>query len=149
MKNMKKLTVLLLCLSLISCYFGQNESSGEIIKNFHLASWDENTWISYTKNSDSIFETEKIVVGHNVFAVGNNEDFIIGMQHPCENKEKHFMDYDNLKPNEKIINYFIIDTRNNVSKLINFKNEKDFIIAKNRLRIPKNLKYEFYNKNLE
>ena len=146
---MKKLTILLLCLCLTSCYFGQNESSGEIIKNFHLARWDENTWISYTEDNDSIFEDEKIVVGHNVFAIGNNENFIIGKQHPCENKNKHFIDYDSLKPNRKVINYFIIDNRNNTYRLYNFSNEKDFNIEKTRLGIPKSLPYQFYDENLE
>lgn len=146
---MKKLTILLLCLFLTSCYFGQNESSDEIIKNFHLARWDENTWISYTEDNDSIFEDEKIVVGHNVFAIGNNENFIIGKQHPCENKNKHFIDYDSLKPNRKVINYFIIDNRNDTYKLYNFSTEKDFNIEKTRLGIPKSLPYQFYDKNLE
>ena len=146
---MKKLTVLLFCLFLTSCYFGQNESSNEIIKDFHLARWDENTWISYTEDSDSIFEPEKIVVGHNVFAVGNNEEFIIGEQHPCENKEAHFIDNDSLKPNRKVINYFIIDTQRNDYRFHSFNNENDFNIEKTRLGIPKSLQYKFYDKNME
>lgn len=146
---MKKLTILSLCLCLTSCYFGQNESSNEIIKNFHLARWDENTWISFTEDNDSIFEDENIVVGHNVFAIGNDENFIIGKQHPCENKSKHFTDYDSLKPNKKVINYFIIDARNDNYRLHNFSNERDFIIEKTRLGIPKSLPYKFYDKNLE
>jgi len=140
---MKKLTILILCFCLTSCHFGQNESSDEIIKDFHLARWDENSWISYTKNSDSIFEVKNIVVGHNVFGVENNEDFIIGKQHPCENKGKHFIDNDNLKPNLNGINYFIIDTRNKNYKLLTFSNEKDFKIEKTRLGIPENLTNQF------
>lgn len=146
---MKQIFILLLCICLTSCYFGQNESSNEIIKDFHLARWDENTWISYTEDNDSIFEDEKIIVGHTVFAVGNNDNFIIGKQHPCENKNKHFIDYDSLTPNRKVINYFIIDSRVASYRLYNFSNEKDFIFKKKRLGIPESLSYQFYDKNLE
>lgn len=119
------------------------------MKDFYLAKWDENTWISYAKDGDSIYETEKIVIGHNVFAVGNHDDFIIGKQHPCENKEAHFMDYDSLKPNRAITNYFIIDTRNDNYRLHSFDNEKDFNNERTRFGIPKSLPYQFYDKNLE
>ena len=57
---MKKLTILLFCFCLTTCYFGQNESYEEIVKNFYLAKWDENTWISYTKDDNNFFDTEKI-----------------------------------------------------------------------------------------
>jgi acetyltransferase-like isoleucine patch superfamily enzyme len=146
---MKKLTILLFCFCLTSCYFGQNESCEEIVKNFYLAKWDENTWISYSKDDNNIFDTEKIIIGHNVFAVGNNEDFIVGKQHPCANKDAHFMDYDSLKPNRAITNYFIIDTRNDNFKLHSFNNENDFDNWKNRLGIPKSLPYHFYDMDLE
>lgn len=145
----KKIFGVLICFCISSCYFGANESSEEIINNFYLAKWDENTWISYSEKGDSIFEPEKIIIGHNVYAVGSFDDFIIAKQHPCENKEKHFMDYDSLKPIKKITNYIIIDTRNNGYKLYRFNNEKDFNIERTRFGITKSLEYQFYNKELE
>ncbi|GAA4049201.1 DUF3997 domain-containing protein [Flavobacterium chungnamense] len=146
---MKKLFYLSFCLCLISCYFGTNESTNEIKKGFYIAKWDENTWIACSKNGDSIYEPEKIVIGHNVFAVGHNEDFIIGKQHPCKNNEAHFMDYDSLKPNRKVTNFFIIDYRNDNYKMYSFNNERDFTIEKTRLGIPQNLSFQFYDKELE
>ena len=106
---MKKIFGILLCFYLTSCFFGANESSKKIIKDFYLVAWDERDWIAYSKDDSSIFDIEKIIISHDVIAVGNNDDFIIGKQHPCENKEKHFMDFDSLKPNKAIINYFIIE----------------------------------------
>jgi hypothetical protein len=146
---MRKLIGLFFILFLTSCYFGANESESEIIKGFYLAKWDENTWIAYSKTGDSIYEPEKIIIGHNVFAVGNNEDFIIGKQHPCENNEAHFIDYDSLKPNRKITNFFIIDARNDIYKMHSFNKEKDFENEKARLGVPHSLAYKFYAKELE
>ena len=145
---MKVLFGLFICFCLSGCYFGANESGGEIINHFYLARWDENTWIAYSKNDDSIYEPNKIVIGHNVFAVGNNDDFIIVKQHPCENEDMHFMDYDSLQPNRAITNYFIIDTRNNY-KLHSFDNERDFNNQRIIFGIPKSLPYQFYDKELE
>ena len=146
---MKKILGLFISLFLTSCYFGANESDSEITKGFYLAKWDDNTWIAYSKTGDSIFEPKKIIIGHNVFAVGNNDDFIIGKQHPCENKEAHFTDYDSLRPNRKITNFFIIDARNHTSKIHLFNKEKDFNIEKARLGVPQSLAYKFYAKELE
>ena len=146
---MKKFFGLFFSLCLISCYFGANESNSEIMKGFYLAHWDKNTWIAYSKSSDSLYKPEKIIIGHNVFAVGNNEDFIIVKQHPCENEEAHFMDYDSLKPNRKITNFFIIDTRNRAYKVKRFDNEEDFEYEKYRLGIQKSLAYKFYDKEFE
>ena len=137
------------CFSLTSCYFGANESGEEIINDFYLARWDQNTWISYSKDSDSIFEPKKIVIGHNVFAVGNNNDFIVAKQHPCENMKSHFMDYDSLKPNRTITNYIIIDTRNHGYKLHSYSSEKEFNNQRIQFGIPKSLPYQFYDKELE
>lgn len=146
---MKKLFGILLCFYLTSCLFGANESSKKIIKDFYLAAWDERDWIAYSTDGNSIFENEKIIIGHDVFAVGNNDDFIIGKQHPCENKEKHFMDFDSLKPNKAIINYFIIDTRNNSYELKSFDNESDFYKERKRLGISENLAYKFHDTRIE
>lgn len=146
---MKKLFGLFFCFCLTGCYFGANESGEQIIKDFYLARWDENTWIAFSKDDDSIYEPEKIIIGHNVFAVGNNDDFIIVKQHPCENKEIHFMDFDSLKPNRAITNYFILDTRNDGCKLYRFNNEKDFNNERIRFGISKSLPYQFYDKELE
>lgn len=146
---MKKLLGLFLSLCLTSCYFGANELSNKITKDFYLAKWDENTWIAHSKDGDSIYEPEKIIIGHNVFAVGNNNDFIIGKQHPCQNKEAHFMDFDSIIPNRKITTFFIIDTRNDTYKIHRFDKENDFDNEKTRLGIPKSLPYQFYDKELE
>ncbi|MBE0391150.1 DUF3997 domain-containing protein [Flavobacterium sp. PL002] len=146
---MKKFSILVICLFLTSCRFGQNESCVEIEKNFYLVKWDDNSWISYTKDDDSIFNTENIVIGHNVFAVGNNKDFIVGKQHPCKNKEEHFIDFDSLIPNKEITNFFIIDIRNDDFKVHSFNNENDFDNCKNHFGIPKSLPYKFYDKYLE
>lgn len=119
------------------------------MKDFHLVGWDERDWIAYSKDNDSIYETEKIIIAHDVIAVGNNDDFIIVKQHPCENKDKHFMDYDSLKPNSQITNYFIIDIRNDGHKLHRFDNIKDFNNERNRLGIPKSLTFTLNDNEIE
>jgi len=123
---MKPYFILFVCMFLTGCYFGANESGEEIMKGFYLAKWDENTWIAYSKNGGQIFDDEKIVISHNVFEVGNNDNFIIAKHHPCKNESLHYMDYDNLKPDEKMVNYLIIDTRNDDYKLYRFNSEKEF-----------------------
>jgi len=109
---MRVSTAILFCFFLSSCYFGGNESSKEIINDCYLARWDSNTWISYSKDGKGVWDTENIIVGHNVFAVGDFGGFIIAKQHPCENQAPHIQDYDSLKPDLTITNYVIIDTRN-------------------------------------
>lgn len=137
------------CSCLTSCYFGANESGSKIMKDFYLVGWDDRDWIAYSSEDVDIYATEKIIIGHDVFAVGNNEDFIIVKQHPCENKDLHFMDFDSLKPNISITNYFIIDTRNDGYKLHQFDNEKDFNTAKTQFGIPKSLTYKFNDNKIE
>jgi len=146
---MKKLFGLLLIFCLTSCYFGANESESKIMKDFYLASWDKTTWIAYSKDSDSILEPKKIIICHDVFAVGNNNDFIIAKQHPCENADRHYMDYDSFKPNKVITNYYIIDTRNDRYKLHCYDNERDFNEERIRFGIPKSMSFKFYDKELE
>jgi hypothetical protein len=147
--SIKKIFGLLFCVFLTGCYFGANESKQQIIKDFYLVSWDERDWIAYSADDKSIYVDEKIVIGHDVFAVGNNDDFIIVKQHPCENKELHFMDYDSLKPNKAITNYYIIDTRTENYKIHRFNNALDFNEGRTRLGIPKSLPYKFYDKLIE
>lgn len=120
-----------------------------IMKDFYLVGWDERDWIAYSTSDDSIYETEKIIIGHDVFAVGNNNDFIIVKQHPCENKDSHFMDYGSLKPNKAVIHYSIIDTRDDGYKLHRFDNEKDFDNGRSRLGVPKSLIYKFKDNEIE
>lgn len=146
---MKKIFGLLFCIYLTSCLFGANGSSKKIMKEFYLASWDEKDWIVYSKDGKDIFEDRNIVIGHDIFAIGDNDDFIIGKQYPCENKHKHYMDFDSLKPNRSIINYFIIDTRNDSYKLKNFDNEIDFYNERAKLGIPENLNYKFIDMRIE
>lgn len=144
-----KIYGLIFCIFLTSCYFGANESKVQIIKNFYLVSWDERDWIAYNTDDKSIYVDEKIVIGHDVFAIGNNDDFIIVKQHPCENKELHFMDYDSLKPNKAITNYYIIDIRAKNYKIHCFYNSLDFNKGRSRLGVPNSLRYKFYDNVIE
>ena len=59
------------------------------------------------------------------------------------------MDFDSLKPNKEIINYFIIDTRNNIYELKSFDNESDYFKERKRLGISENLDYKFFDNRIE
>ena len=123
---MKLSITLFLCFFLTSCYFGSNESGREIINDCYLARWDNDTWISYSKDGDAIWDADNIIVGHNIFAVGDNDDFIIAKQHPCKNTLPHIQDYDSLSPDRNVTNYYIIDTRNDSYVVHRYNNKKDF-----------------------
>lgn len=147
---MKKLFALLLLISFTSCYFGANESGGKITSNFYLIGWDEKDWQIVHSLDSEIYKPEKIIIGHDVFAVGHNKDFIIAKQHPCEGLEPHLIDLDSLKPNKTITNYYIIEVlKGEKYRLHKFNSEKEF--KKNRvvLGVPKDLTYKFYDKELE
>jgi len=137
------------CIS--SCYFGANDSGVEIMNDFYLARWDENAWISYSKDRDDIWNPQNIIIGHNVFAVGNNDDFIIAKQHPCKKKHAHFQDLsdDSTKPDRTITRYLIIDTRNDSYIIHSYNTESEFDRAKMKFEIDKKLPYKFYAKEIE
>ncbi|MEL0456806.1 hypothetical protein WJN01_11235 [Flavobacteriaceae bacterium SZ-1-7] len=148
---MKKTSLILVLMTLTSCYFSTNESGGKIIDNFYLIGWDERDWqIVYSLNN-KIYEPEKIIIQHDVFAVGHEKDFIIAKQHPCANTSPHLVDFDSLKPNIKITNYYIIKIMQgeNNYQLHKYKNEKDFIKGRMNLGVPENLEYKFYDEKLE
>jgi len=90
-----------------------------------------------------------MVVRHNVFAVGDYDDFIIAKQHPCKNNVPHIQDYDSLKPDKTITNYFIIDTRNHGYIVHRYENENDYNRARNLFGIPKDLPYKFYAEEID
>lgn len=146
---MKTSIALLFCFFLTGCFFGANESGSEIINDCYLARWDSDTWISYSKDGDGIWDVENIIIGHNVFAVGDHDDFIIAKQHPCKNNLPHIQDYNNLMPDRTLTNYFIIDARNDSYLVHQYNNEKDFIEAKTQFGIPKNLPYKFYAEEID
>ncbi|WP_209023998.1 DUF3997 domain-containing protein [Saonia flava] len=146
---MKVSIALLSCFFLTSCYFGANESGGEIVNNVYSARWDDDSWISYSKNGDGIWDSENIIVSHHVFAIGDYDDFIIAKQHPCKNKQPHTTDFDDLKPDRDITIYIIIDTRNDSYVVHRYQNENDFNEAKTQFGIPVNLTYKFYAKEID
>ena len=139
------------CLSFIltSCYFGMNEAGEEIVNNCYLVRWDSDTWISYSKSGDGIWDTENMIVGHNVFTLGDYDDFIFGMQHPCENKLPHVQDYDSLRPDRNVTNYFIIDSREDSCIVHIYHNEITFNDARTLFGIPSNLPYKFYASEID
>ncbi|WP_053991556.1 DUF3997 domain-containing protein [Mangrovimonas sp. TPBH4] len=147
----KIVSLFLILITLTSCYFGANESGGKITDDFYLIGWDQRDWhIVYSLN-DKIYEPEKIIVQHDVFAIGNNKDFIIAKQHPCANTLPHLIDFDSLKPNKTVTNYYIIKIMegNNNYELHKFGNENDFIKGRTNLGVPENLGYRFIDKNLK
>jgi len=146
---MKKSIALFFSFFLTSCYFGMNESGGEIINDFYRASWDSDSWLSYSKDGSGIWDVDNIIISHNVFAVGDIDDFIIAKQHPCTNTPPHIQDYDNRRPDRTVTNYYIIDTRNDSYVVHSYKNEKDFNGARTIFKIPKNLPYKFYDKEID
>jgi hypothetical protein len=149
---MRKILIILFSTSLTSCYFGANESGGKITKNFHLIGWDEKDWqIVYNATDNDIYNPEKIIIRHDVFAVGHNDDFIIAKQHPCENTESHLIDFDSLRANKNITNFYIIEilNGNNNYQIHKYKNELEFKKGRIELRVSKDLEYKFYDKELE
>lgn len=150
---MKKILIIIFITSLTSCYFGANESGGKITQNFHLIGWDEKDWqIVYSKTNKDIYNPEKIIIQHDVFAVGHNDNFIIAKQHPCRNTEPHLIDFDSLSANKIITNYYIIDIHNknsNKYQIHQYKNELEFKKGRIALGVPKDLNYKFYDKDLE
>lgn len=148
---MKSLSTMLLLIGLASCYFGANESGGHIIHNFHLIGWDERNWqIVYSRNGD-IYDPEKIVIRHDVFAVGHNDNFIVAKQHPCQNVEPHLMHTDTLKPDRGKTNYYIIDIRkkDEMYQLYQFNNEEEYNEKRIALGVPRDLTFRFYDTKLE
>ncbi|OMP32854.1 DUF3997 domain-containing protein [Mangrovimonas sp. DI 80] len=149
---MRKITSqLLILITLTSCYFGANESGVHIIDDFYLIGWDQKDWQIVYSLDNKIYDPEKIIVQHDVFAVGNNKDFIIAKQHPCENTSPHLIDFDNPKPNKTVTNYYIIKIMkgDNNYQIHKFKNENDFRKGKINLGVPNNLEYTFYDEKLE
>jgi hypothetical protein len=146
---MKVLFSLIVFFCLTGCYFGANESGEEIVNNCYLARWDYDAWISYSKDGDDIWDPDKIIVSHNVFAVADHDDFIVAKQHPCGNKLPHIQDYDSLTPDRTITNYIIIDTRHDTYVVHSYDNEKDYNEAKILFDIPKDLTYKFHAKEID
>ena len=147
---MRKILILLFLTSFTSCYFGANESGGKITNNFHLIGWDNEDWqIVYSETNNDIYNPEKIIIQHDVFAVGHNDNFIIVKQHPCENTEPHLIDFDSLRVNKNITNFYIIDIQNNHYQIHKYKNELKFKKGRIELGVPKDLEYKFYDKDLE
>lgn len=139
----------LICLS--SCYFGANESGGHIIQDFYLIGWDERDWqIVYSPNGE-IYDPEKIIIRHDVFAVGHNDDFIVAKQHPCQSVEPHLVHTDTLKPDKEITNYYIIDIRKgeDAYQVYQFNNEGAYNDKRITLGVPKDLTFTFNDEKLE
>lgn len=146
---MKKILTLLFITSLTSCYFGSNESGKKITKNFYLIGWDENDWQIVHSLNNEINKPEKIIIKHDVFAVGHNKDFIIVKQHPCENSEPHLIDFESLEANKNITNYYIIEILENSYQIHNYVNLNEFKKGRLELGVPDNLDYNVYDKTLE
>lgn len=148
---MRKLSLLLILMTFISCYFGANESGGKITDDFYLIGWDEKDWQIVYSLDNKIYDPEKIIIQHDVFAVGHNKDFIIAKQHPCADNSPHLIDFDSLKPNKNITNHYIIKISKgeNNYQIHKFGNEKDFINGKKSLGVPKTLEFKFYDEKLE
>ncbi len=136
---------------LTGCYFGANESGGRIIDNFHLIGWDERDWQIVYSEDNKIYHPEKIIIGHDVFAVGNNDDFIIVKQHPCDNPVPHLADFDTLRPDKEVTNYYIIDIRHGSQsyKLHKFADQEEFDEERRKLGVPMELTYKFYDAKLD
>ncbi len=147
---MKKIILLLIFIIFSSCFFGSNENSQKIIRDFYIISWDESFWqISRSKKSNE-FEPNNIIIKHDVFGVGHNKNFIIAIQHPCENNQPHLNDYlDDFKVNKNITNYFIIELLKDEEYKINkFRSKIEYLKARIKLGVPKELKYKFYKENI-
>ena len=143
------MTILLVWMT--SCYFGANESGERIIRDFYLIGWDEKDWQIVYSEDNNYHDERKIIIRHDVFAVGHNDNFIIVKQHPCSNSERHLVDYDSHRPNKEVTNYYIIDIRKNVNPyaLHKFPNEKTFEEGRRLLGVEDDLTYKFYDSKLE
>ncbi|MFD0862545.1 hypothetical protein ACFQ1M_10035 [Sungkyunkwania multivorans] len=148
---MKKAILILVLITFSSCYFGANEYSGKITRDFYLIAWDEKFWQISRSNNSSEFNTENIIIRHDVFGVGHNKDFIIAIQHPCESDKPHLTDYlDDYKVNKEITNYYIIELLKNEKYRINkFDSKTKYLKARVELGVPENLEYIFYKETLE
>lgn len=148
---MKNVLLLFLLITLGGCYFGANEYSSRITRDFYLISWDNKFWQISRSTNTSEFHTGNILIKHDVFGVGHNKNFIIAIQHPCEEKKPHLTDYNHkYSPNKEITNYFIIELLDNKKYRINKYDRKiEYLEARKKLQVPEDLDYTFYRKDLE
>ncbi|WP_272149477.1 hypothetical protein [Tenacibaculum aiptasiae] len=148
---MKKIIPILILTTFSSCFFGVNEYSGKITNDFYLIAWDDKFWQISHSNNNSEFNTENIIISHDVFGVGYNKNFIIAAQHPCKNKQPHLNDYDeNYYINKEITNYYIIELLKDKKYRINkFDSKTQYLEAKTKLGVPSDLTYSFYKEALE
>lgn len=86
---MKKLLFLGLSLSLLTgCFFGDEPTSyTKLTKDFWLYWWGDSTDQNIVLNTSKNPNGGLGVVGHTVFAVGYNDNFIIAKQHPDKQEE--------------------------------------------------------------
>ncbi|CAL2095710.1 protein of unknown function [Tenacibaculum sp. 190524A02b] len=150
-EKMKRTILLLIPITFFSCYFGANEYSGKITRDFYLIAWDDKFWQISRSNNNSEFNPENIIISHDVFAIGNTKNFIIAIQHPCKNEQNHLNDYfDDSKINKEITNYYIIELLKNEKYRINkFDNKTKYLVARTELGVPEDLDYKFYKETLE
>ena len=148
---MKKSLLILILVAFSSCYFGMNEDSGRIARDFYLISWDQKYWQISKRNNTSEFNTENIIIRHDVFGVGHNKDFIIAVQHPCDDHEPHLTDdYNNAEVNKEITHYYIIELLKDGEYHINkFNSQEEYLQGRLDLQVPKDVKYQFYKQSLE
>lgn len=148
---MKKIIPILILITLTSCYFGANEYSGKITRDFYVIAWDEKFWQISRSNNSSEFDTENIIIRHDVYGIGHNENFIIAVQHPCENESPHITDYyDDFTVNKEITYYYIIELLKNDTYRINkFDSKAKYLKARDELGVPKDLEYKFYKEAFE
>lgn len=85
-KILGHLMILLFGIYCTSCYFGANDWYGHISKDFYKSCWDEHCKIMHSKGDTPSF-FDGIIVDKTVFAIGNNDQFIIAKQHPHKDKE--------------------------------------------------------------
>jgi len=148
---MKKTIFLVVLITFSNCYFGMNEDSGKITRDFYLISWDQKFWqISRSKNT-SEFQSENIVIQHDVFGVGHDKNFIIAIQHPCKDKNPHLTDYNsNNTVNKRVTNYYIIELLKNEHYRINkYESKSKYLQARIELGVPEDLTYMFYDETFE
>lgn len=148
---MKKNILILILIIFSSCYFGANEYSGKITRDFYLTAWDQQFYqVSRSKNND-VFNSENVIITNEVFGVGNNDDFIIVAQHPSKRFESFIGDLENeYVVNKEITNYFIIELLdNNNFKIHKYTSKSEYLNGRIKLGVPEDLEYKFYNEVLE